>query len=131
MDENEGTALVERFLRLMEKRDLAAAEALMAPGATIVFPGGKRFANQRDMVEAARGRYQWVEKHFACIDTMQQDGDTIVYVLGTLHGLNNHGVPFDGIRFIDRFVLRNGLIVSQEVWNDLAESGALERQGEQ
>lgn len=130
MKEMEASALVERFLRLMENRDLEAAEALMAPGARIIFPGGKRFASQREMVEAASGRYQRVEKHFACIDAMQQDGDTIVYVLGTLHGINNYGVAFDGIRFVDRFVLRDGLIVSQEVWNDLAESGVLERRGD-
>jgi hypothetical protein len=35
------------------------------------------------------------------------------------------GSPFDGVRFIDRFALNDGLIVSQMVWNDLAEVGAL------
>ena len=32
-----------------------------------------------------------------------------------------------GIRYIDRFVIRNGLIIRQDVWNDLAESGVLDR----
>jgi hypothetical protein len=45
--------------------------------------------------------------------------------MGTLYGLNNFGIEFAGVRYIDRFVVEGGLIVSQEVWNDLAESGVL------
>ncbi len=57
---------------------------------------------------------------------MSTDGDdTIVYVFGTLQGESLSGRPFSGIRFIDRFVLRNGKIVDQRVWNDMAESGVL------
>jgi hypothetical protein len=48
-----------------------------------------------------------------------------VYVYGTLAGQALDGSPFDGVRFIDRFALDDGLIVSQMVWNDLAEVGAL------
>ena len=28
--------------------------------------------------------------------------------------------PFEGIRYIDRFLMRDGRIVDQKVWNDLA-----------
>lgn len=120
--------LIQTFLRTMEARDLDAAEAMMAKGALIVFPGGKVFSSQREMVESAQGRYQWVKKTFDQIDhAVRDDGSELVYILGTLHGVNKHGVPFDGIRYIDRFIVRDGKIAEQHVWNDLAESGVLER----
>jgi ketosteroid isomerase-like protein len=119
--------LVRRFLTLMESRRLDAAETLLAPDALILFPGGKQFASQREMVAAAQRRYRWVKKHVDRLDALgSADGD-IVYVLGTLYGVNVHGVPFDSVRYIDRFVVRDGLIARQEVWNDLAESGVLAR----
>ena len=127
MKDEEAVALVKQFLRTMETRELEAAEAMMAPGATITFPGGKRFSSQREMVESSRGLYQWVKKTFDRADTKHVDDGQVVYVMGTLHGVNRHGVPFSGVRYIDRFVIRNDLIVQQDVWNDLAESGVLEK----
>ena len=116
-----------RFLHLMEERNLDAAEALVAPDARIVFPGGKVFASQRDMVAASKGRYQWIKKRIEQVDAFQNDnGDWIVYVIGTLYGASTSGTAFENIRFIDRFTLHEDLIIAQEVWNDLAESGALE-----
>lgn len=123
--EEEAIQLVKRFLRSMEERDLETAEAMMAPGAKIIFPGGKRFSSQREMVEASRGRYQWVKKTFELVDVNQANDSQVVYVLGTLYGVNRHGVPFSDVRYIDRFVIKDSLIIRQEVWNDLAESGML------
>ncbi len=31
------------------------------------------------------------------------------------------GSPYSGIRFIDRFTVRAGTLVDQNVWNDMAE----------
>ena len=122
----EAIALVKSFLGAMENRDLAAASTMMAADAKIVFPGGRVFKNQEDMVTAARDRYQWIKKEFAQIDTtVLPEGGIAVYIMGTLYGLNNFGLNFADIRYIDRFVVKNGLIVSQEVWTDLAESGVL------
>ncbi|UCD82434.1 MAG: nuclear transport factor 2 family protein [Desulfobacterales bacterium] len=122
----EAAKLVKNFLRAMENRDLAAAADMMAEDAKIVFPGGKVFNNQEEMVTDARGRYQWIKKAFEQIDTAAlPQGGIAVYIKGTLYGLNNFGVKFAGVRYIDRFVVKDGLIVSQEVWNDLAESGVL------
>lgn len=120
--------LIKTFLRTMEARDLVAAEKMMAEGAKITFPGGRVFDTQREMVAAARGRYQWVKKAFDRMDTATiSDGVAVVYILGTLYGVNRHGVAFSGIRFIDRFEIKHGLITAQDVWNDLAESGVLEQ----
>lgn len=128
MDKEEAQSLVTRFLRLMEERDLQTAESLMADQVRITFPGGRTFTSQRDVVAAAGGRYHWIKKRFATIDAFQQGDQTIVYVLGTLYGLNLHDIPFSGIRFVDRFVIEDGLIVQQDVWNDLAESGVLAKE---
>jgi hypothetical protein len=127
MSSEQAEAFVKRFLRTMEARDLETAEAMMAPGARITFPGGKVYSSQREMVEASRGRYQWVKKTFDRVDSFTEDDGQVVYVMGTLHGVNRHGLPFSGVRYIDRFRLKDGLIVQQDVWNDLAESGVLEQ----
>ena len=47
--------------------------------------------------------------------------ETIVYSLGTLHGEWPDGTPFEGNRYVDRYVVRHELIVQMEVWNDSAE----------
>lgn len=130
MNIEQAVQLVERFLRLMEERDLEAAETYMAQDARITFPGGRTFASQREMVAAAGGRYQWVKKQFDHLEAFAQGEAMVVYVLGTLYGLNRFDVPFSGVRFVDRFVLVDGRIVQQDVWNDLAESGVLARRPE-
>ena len=111
----------------MEARDLEKAEAMMAPDARITFPGGAVYSSQAEMVQGSRGRYQWIKKTFDQADGLEDDEGFVVYVIGRLSGVNRHGVPFVNIRFIDRFVIQEGLIIRQDVWNDLAESGVLER----
>lgn len=118
--------LVQTFLRTMEQRDLETAQSMMADDALIIFPNGKQFTTQYEMVNSAKGRYQWVKKTFDHIDHfVREDGAEIVYIMGRLYGVNKHGVEFSGIRYIDRFVVRDGKIAEQHVWNDLAESGVL------
>ena len=48
-------------------------------------------------------------------------GQTVVYNTGTLHGEWPDGSTFEGNRYVDRYTLRDGLIVRMEVWNDSAE----------
>jgi hypothetical protein len=71
---------VRAYLDAMERRDLAAAKGLLAPGFHMVFPGNKRFGELPD------------------------------------------GTPYSGIRFIDRFTVRDGKLVDQNVWNDMGET---------
>ena len=47
--------------------------------------------------------------------------ETIVYSVGTLYGEWPDGTPFEGNRYVDRFVVRDGQIVKMDVWNDSAE----------
>jgi hypothetical protein len=119
--------IVRTYLRLMEARDLEAASAYLADELTIVFPGGRTFTSLAEQVASSAGRFRGVTKTFERVDVASAPGRDVVYVFGTLGGEALDGSTFEGIRFIDRFVLEDGLIVSQMVWNDLAESGVLSR----
>ena len=54
-------------------------------------------------------------------DVAPGDGETVVYSVGTLYGEWPDGTPFEGNRYVDRFVVREGMIVKMDVWNDSAE----------
>ena len=113
--------IVRRFLDSLEARDLGQAETLLAPGAELHFPGAPAFASLSEVVHWAAPRYQSVRKDFAAFETCATPTGTAVYARGTLSGTWPDGTSFDGIRFIDRFELMNGLITRQDVWNDIAE----------
>ena len=119
--------IVREFLRLVEMRDLDQASRYLADDVHITFPGGRTFTNLDDQARSSQGRFGTVRKIFERIDAFDEGGDTIVYSFGTLEGTSLNGEPFAGVRFIDRFVVRQGRIVDQKVWNDLAESGVLSR----
>lgn len=114
-------ALVRRFLALVSAFDLEGGQALMAPGTVIVVPGGVSTTSLGDMLARLKSRYQRCDKSFDRFDILDQpSGETIVYCYGMLSGRWADGVPYSGIRYIDRFVIRDGLIVDQQVWNDTA-----------
>ncbi len=118
--------IVARYLDLSSRRRLAEAQNLLSDEAKLVFPNGT-FHRVADMVDATVSRYRSIGKVLESWDVARGgDGSVVVVSTGTLHGINSHGVPFSGIRYIDRFVLRDGKIILQQVWNDLAESGVLE-----
>ena len=111
-------AVVRAYLDAMERRDLAAAKSFLAPGFYMVFPGGRRFTALEELVEWAKGRYRRALKKYERFDVA---GDA-VYCYGTLHGELLDGKAYAGVRFIDRFTVRDGKLVDQNVWNDMAES---------
>ncbi|MDJ0629715.1 MAG: nuclear transport factor 2 family protein [Rhodobacter sp.] len=118
----EAEALVMRLLKALEARDFDTAAACFAPGGQMVFPGGAIFATLDQLIDWARPRYQRVAKRIERMDTAEAADGTVVICQGTLHGLWPDGTPFEGIRFADWFLIRDGLIVRQHVWNDLAEN---------
>jgi hypothetical protein len=125
-----GGELVKAFLETMEARDLAGAKAMLAPGFAMTFPGGARFSTLEELVAWARPRYQWVRKRYDRFDEVPgAGGEGAVYCHGTLHGVWPDGTPFEGIRFIDRFTIRDGKLADQLVWNDIAEVQAKSRAG--
>jgi len=121
------SAVVDEYLELCEQRRLAEAARFLADGAALVFPGGKRYTDLEGMAAGTRTRYRWVKKerdHYAV--AYGEDGRATVVSRGTLYGENSMGVPFEGIRYVDVFVLKDGKILEQHVWNDLCESGVLQ-----
>lgn len=121
----DAAALVDKFLQLNEDRDIEAAQAMMAPNCRIEFPGGKVYPKLADMVANAKGRYNWVRKHRDRYFVGSNGNQTIVTSIGTLYGENLSGVAFEGVRYVDVFVIEDGLIVEQMVWNDFGELGVL------
>lgn len=117
---------VSRFLRLVEKRDLDAASRYLAHDVEIVFPGGRRFTDLQSQVESSRGRFQKLTKTFERFDVVTSDAELVVYLMGHLSGEDASGRPFGKVRYVDRFVIKDGLISNHWVWNDLAESGVVE-----
>jgi ketosteroid isomerase-like protein len=115
--------IVRDYLAAMERRDLAAAKVLLAPGFVMLFPGGRRFDALEALVEWARPRYRRALKTYDRFDVApQDDGSAVVYCLGALHGELSDGSPYSGIRFIDRFTVRDGKLADQMVWNDMGET---------
>ena len=115
-------ALVKTFLAAMEARDLDAAQAHLGDGFTMTFPGGVRMTSLDELVAWAKPRYRSVKKTYEAFDTAFSNGRTVVHCHGTLHGEWPDGEPLAGIRFIDRFEIEDGLIMRQDVWNDIAET---------
>lgn len=112
---------VTSYLRLVEERRLDDATRYLASGITLTFPGGRTFSNLADQVASSATRFRTVRKVHERFDAVEVDGSIIVYSLGTLEGEGLDGRRFSGVRYIDRFDVRDGLIVDQRVWNDLAE----------
>lgn len=120
-------AIVRKYLAASEARRLDEARRLLAPDAELSFPGGG-YGSLEEMVAAAAGRYRWVKKAPTAWDAAgRADGTVVVVTTGTLFGENLFGVPFQGVRYIDRFELRDGKITRQQVWNDLEVTGVLRR----
>ena len=114
--------IARAFLAAIEARDLQAAQALTAPGFTMVFPGNRRHQSLEALFASSNSRYRKVGKIIDGIDVMDGPGGAVVYCYGTLHGQWPDGAPFDGIRYVDRFEIVDGKIAAQAVWNDSGEA---------
>lgn len=109
------------FLEAQGKRDLDRARALCAQGFEMVFPGADPFTSFDDLIAWSGPRYRSISKTIDRVEEALQGGSVAVFVTGMLHGVLPDGERFEGIRFIDRFQVRGGLIERQEVWNDLTD----------
>ena len=115
------TEIVRVYLETHMIPDPEAAARYVAPNFELTFTGGRKFDTPTGATGFNARRYKWVKKKMERFETVPGEDETIVYSLGTLYGEWSDGTPFEGNRYIDRFVVRDGLIVSQDVWNDSAE----------
>lgn len=113
--------IVERFLEASMVPDPVKAATFISPELQITFTGGRKYTHPRETAAFNAKRYKWVKKKFERTDVVAGSGETIVYNTGTLYGEWPDGTPFEGNRYVDRFVVKGGLIVKMDVWNDSAE----------
>jgi hypothetical protein len=125
--------VVDEFLRLIMLPDPVAARAYTAPTLAIRFTGGRAMADPTECTAFNTSRYAWVKKRIERTETVSsvavhdpQAGAhdpeaTVVYSIGTLYGAWPDGTPFEGNRYVDRYVVKHGLITHMDVWNDSAE----------
>ncbi len=120
-DAAQAAEIVERFLVASMIPDPETAAGFMIADVAITFTGGRKFQHPRETAGFNAKRYKWVKKKMERTDVAPGDGETVVYNTGTLYGEWPDGTPFEGNRYVDRFVVRGGKIVQMDVWNDSAE----------
>ncbi len=119
--------VVDEFLRLIMIPDPVAARRYTAADLRIRFTGGRAMSDPTECTAFNQSRYKWVKKRIERTDTVTRSAQTgadegdVVYSLGTLYGEWPDGTPFEGNRYVDRYVVRAGLITQMDVWNDSAE----------
>jgi hypothetical protein len=115
--------IVEEYLRLHMIPDPDAARQFCAPELEIRFTGNRLMHDPAEATAFNRARYKWVKKKFGPTHVVAAGTPeaTTVYQTGTLYGEWLDGTPFEGNRYVDRYVVSRGKIVKMEVWNDSAE----------
>ena len=103
--------------------DPDSARQFCAPGMEIRFTGNRLMHDPAEATAFNRARYKWVKKKFGPTHVVAggSEDETTVYQTGHLYGEWLDGTPFEGNRYVDRYVVKRGKIVQMEVWNDSAE----------
>ena len=116
--------VVETYLKLHMIPDPDAARAYCRPDLEIRFTGNRLMHDPAEATAFNKARYKWVKKKFGPTHVVEGGtaAETTVYQTGTLYGEWLDGTPFEGNRYVDRYVVRRGKIVQMEVWNDSAEA---------
>lgn len=113
--------VVREFLDALGRRDLAAASAYLAPGFVMTLPGNHQFRSLEEFAAFSATRSGTARRAIDGLEASEAPTGLAVYATGTMTGSWPDGRNFQGVRFCDRVVLRNGLIVEMQVWSDLAE----------
>lgn len=113
--------IVRHYLEASMKPDPELAATFVAKDVVITFTGGVVFNHPSGPASINKHRYAWVKKKLGRFDECHTDDGIVVYSLGTLYGEWPDGEPFEGNRYIDRFLIKDEKIVTMDVWNDSAE----------
>ncbi|NDB68073.1 MAG: nuclear transport factor 2 family protein [Methylocystaceae bacterium] len=110
-------AIVEHYLELLMGPAPVAARAYISPDVVIRFTGGRMMHDPTECAAFNKQRYAWVKKRFERADLVTDtfDGTHVVYNIGTLYGAWPDGTVFEGNRYVDRYVLCDGLIIVMDV----------------
>lgn len=127
LSKEEIVEMVERVMLAAMDGDRETTNALMAPDVEIHFAGGQRLREPAEIKAVNANRYRTVKKDIERWDVAYEGDAIIAYSIGTLYGEWFDGTPFEGDRYIDRFVIKGGKIVRMDVWNDSAERLLLKR----
>jgi hypothetical protein len=119
----DAAAVVDEYLRLLMIPDADAACRFVAPDLVIRFTGNRVMRAPSGCAHFNAGRYGWVKKRIESTEVVAGGTleHTIVYSRGTLYGAWPDGTEFKDNRYVDRYVVCNGLIKQMDVWNDSAE----------
>ncbi len=113
--------IVYDYLEASMAPDPDLAATFVSEDVVITFTGGRIYDHPSGPTAFNAKRYKWVKKDMQQFDVATGDQGTVVYSTGTLYGEWPDGTPFEGNRYVDRFVVRDGKIVKMDVWNDSAE----------
>jgi hypothetical protein len=116
-------ALVNEYLRILMVPDPEGVRHLVSPSLQITFTGGRAMKAPAECAAFNARRYAWVRKRIERTEVVSagSEAETVVYSLGSLYGAWPDGTPFEGNRYVDRYVVSHGLITRMDVWNDSAE----------
>lgn len=117
-------AVVEEFFDRMADDRRETVGELFADDAVITLPGA-RFEGPdapEEMLAHFEPRYEWAAKEF---ERWIEAGDRVVS-LGTLYGVDDDGERFEGVRYVDVYEVRDGLIARCDVYNDMAVDGVVD-----
>ncbi|MCW5655373.1 nuclear transport factor 2 family protein [Hydrogenophaga sp.] len=123
VEPSDPAGIVDEYLRILMIPDPKGAMRFVAPDLRIRFTGGRAMSAPAECAAFNARRYAWVKKRVDRTEVVAGGSpqETVVYSLGTLHGAWPDGTPFEGNRYVDRYVVRDGLITQMDVWNDSAE----------
>ncbi len=115
--------LVDEYLRIVMIPNPEGAMRFVSPDLQIRFTGNRAMTVPADCSAFNASRYKWVKKKIEKTEVVAggNPAETVVYSVGTLYGEWPDGTPFEGNRYVDRYVVSQGLITRLDVWNDSAE----------
>ena len=119
--QQQAIAVARAFLNAVASRDLEGAAALTHSDFHMVVSGGHEFDSLRSFVSYSGTRQKAVAKHTDRFEALPDGDNVVVYCFGTMSGTWLDDSPYQGVRYIDRFVIRDGRISDMKVWSDMAE----------
>lgn len=115
------TEVVESYLIALTLPDPDAAATYVSDDVEVTSIGGISLEHPNEVSTRDAVRYRRVEKRMERIDIAPSAEETVIYSIGTLSGEWPDGTLFEGDRYVERYVVRDKLIIKIDIWNDSGE----------